>query len=481
MAVSVVVLLVVIALVATAVTRRRSVEVSPPTIPSPGLDEPLRAASPRLARELVERLARWSERGLLSVEQVRAITEFELASVPVPSARRSRRVPAVAEAVGYIGAILAVVGVALIIVRYWPHLATPARLGLSGALSVLLGAGGALVNEALDAAYARLRAFLWLASTASAALFAVVAARASAGDERVEVAVLVAGLVVAALSALMWRGRTRPIQEMTTLVGAVVALSAAVRLVANPGWMGFAVWACGVGLIAIALMRKIRTPYVADLVGAAAVVVGSVLLINFASAGGPLLAAASAIGLFGLAAEANIARDEIEVRFFALMGALTLIMTWPTVIVHYAHGAGLLTGAVVWLVGAGAILAAMRVPLRAPLLVEWGGGLVLLSGAAITAAQFASLAPFLGLVSALGLLYLGTRPGEVMLSFVGSVGLLVNVPWLIVRIFPGQVRAPLVILIAGALFVGLSVVLSRERGRLHDAMSRPRRVHRFRH
>ena len=67
-------------------------------------------------------------------------------------------------------------------------------------------------------------------------------------------------------------------------------------------------------------------------------------------------------------------------------------------------------------------------------------------------------------------MFLGTRPGEVMLSFVGSVGLLVNVPWLIVRIFPGQVRAPFVILIAGVLFVGLAVLMSRERGRLHDAL-----------
>ena len=487
MVVSVVVLLAVLALVATTLSRHRA-QTAPPGAeslapgPSTGSTPGESLAPSRAPRALAEELARWSERGLVSAEQARAIIDFEVSRAP-QSSRTPRRVPAVAEAIGYIGGILAVVGVVLITVRYWPRLATPARLGLSGALSVLLGAGGALIHEAKDAAYARLRAFLWLASTASAALFAVVAVRAvHGGDQRAELAVLFAGLTVAALSAVMWRGRVRPIQEMTTLGGVVVAVAAGVRLVATLGWMGFATWACGAALIAIALMRKVRTPYVADLVGAAAVVVGSVIMMNFMTRGGPLLAAASAIGLFALAAEANVARDPVEVRFYAVMGAVTVVMTWPNTIQHYAQDAGLLTGAVVWLLGAGALVAAMRSLVRGPLLVEWGAGLALLGGAAITAAQFASLAPLLGLLTALGLLYLGTRPGEVMLSFVGAVGLLVNVPWLIVRIFPGQVRAPFVILIAGALFVGLAVLMSRERGRLHDALSgHPRVPHRFRH
>ena len=486
MVVSVVVLLAISALVVTTVSRHRSSQ--GPTVldaasESAGASVPVGAPSPhvRAPHALDEELTRWREAGLLSAEQAGAITAFEAARHP-RTTQTPRRVPAVAEAIGYIGAILAVVGVVLIIVRYWPHMATATRLGLSGALSVLLGAGGALVHEAVDAAYARLRAFLWLASTASAALFSVVAVRAiHGGERRVELAVLFAGLVVATLSAVMWRGRFRPIQEMTTLGGAVVAVAAGVRLVATLGWMGFAAWACGATLIAIALMRRVRTPYVADLVGAASVVVGAIIMMNAMTGGGPLLAAASAIGLFALAAEAGVVRDDVEVRFFAIMGALTVVMTWPNTIQHYAQGAGLLTGAVVWLLGAGALVAAMRALVRGPLLVEWGAGLALLGGAAITAAQFASLAPFLGLLTALALMYLGTRPGEVMLSFVGSVGLLVNVPWLIVRIFPGQVRAPFVILIAGALFVALAVLMSRERGRLHDALvAHPRRV-RLRH
>ncbi|MDE3082467.1 MAG: DUF2157 domain-containing protein [Acidobacteriota bacterium] len=481
MVVSVVVLLALSALVVTTLSRHRSSLDEPSSAPASSGDASTTPATPPagVSRALAEELERWRAQGLLSAQQVGAIAAFEAARAPQRVARAPRRVPAVAEAIGYIGAILAVVGVVLITVRYWPHLATAARLGLSGALSVLLGAGGALIHEAKDAAYARLRAALWLASTASAALFAVVAVRSiHGGDQRAELAVLFAGLVVAALSAVMWRGRFRPIQEMTTLGGGVVAVSAGVRLIATPGWMGFAAWACGAALIAIALMRKVRTPYVADLVGAASVVVGSVIMMNFMTRGGPLLAAASALGLFAHAAEATVARDDVEVRFYAIMGAITLVMTWPSTIQHYAQGAGLLTGAVVWLLGALALGAAMRTTVRGPLLVEWGAGLALLGGAAITAAQFASLAPLLGLVTAFGLLYLGTRPGEVMLSFVGSVGLLVNVPWLIVRIFPGQVRAPVVILITGALFVALAVLMSRERGRLHDALSgHARRVH----
>lgn len=428
---------------------------------------------------LAEELSRWRGEGLLSAEQAVAIEAFEASRQPTPAPVRapsplaSRRVPAVAETLGYIGATLAVTGIILIIVRYWPDMATSARLGLSGSLAVLLGAGGALVHEAADAAFARLRGVLWLASTASAGLCGIVAVRSlhRGAEARIEVALLIGALVVSGLSGAMWNGRFRPLQELTTFAGAVVAVGAALRLVASPSVMGLGVWVCGVALIALALARKVSTPYVAEFVGALAVVVGGGILTSVAlSTGGPL-ASASAIGLVALALSARLVHDEIEVRFYVAMGLVAMLQSWPMTLNYYAQDAGLLTGIVVWVVGALSLAAAMRSLVRSPLLVEWGASLVMLLGAAITQAQFASLAPALGLVTALGLLALGTRPGEVMLSFVGSVGLLVNVPWLVVRLFPGQVRAPVVIVITGALFVGLAVLLSREKGRLHDTMS----------
>jgi hypothetical protein len=475
MIVSAAVVLLVGFLVATSVVRHRRAAGEPGEVPGATLPTAPGSSPVTAPAALSSELSRWVEGGLLSAEQASAIAQFEAARRPAPvaSAMASRRVPALAETLGYIGAVLAVTGIVLIIVRYWPDMSTPARLGLSGSLAILLGAGGALVHEALDAAYARLRGVLWLASTASAGLFAIVGARAlhRGGDQRAELAVLVGALAVSGLSGVMWNGRLRPLQEMATFAGAVVAVGAALRLVATSGAMGLGVLVCGAALVALSLTRKVTMPFVADLVGVGAILVGGVVLTNFSlRAGGPL-AAVCAAGLIGLALAPRVALDASEERLYAIVGVLAMLQTWPMTLNYYAHDAGLLTGGVVWVIGALALAAALRARVRSPLLLEWGASLVMLLGAAITQAQFASLAPALGLATALGLMVLGSRPGGVMLTFVGSVGLLVNVPWLVVRLFPGQVRAPVVIVITGALFVGLAVLLSRERGRLHDVMS----------
>jgi hypothetical protein len=465
MIVSVAIVLVVGILVTTAVSRHRRDDASATS----------RATRSEPDPPLSSELSRWVEAGLLSADQASAITRFEAARrpAPAPSALASRRVPALAETLGYIGAVLAVTGIVLIIVRYWPDLSTTGRLSLSGSLAILLGAGGALVHETMDAAYARLRGVLWLACTASAGLFAIVGARAlhRGGDQRAELAVLVGALAVSGLSALMWNGRVRPLQELATFAGAIVALGAALRLVASSGAMGAGVLAAGAALVALSLTRKVTTPFVADLVGATAILVGGVVLTNFSLRLGGPLAGACAAGLVALALAARVSLEDTEERLFAAVGVLAMLETWPMTLNYYAQHAGLLTGGVVWVIGALALAAALRVRVRSPYLLEWGASLVMLLGAAITQVQFASLAPGLGVATALGLMVLGSRPGGVMLSFVGSVGLLVNVPWLVVRLFPGQVRAPVVILITGALFVGLAVLLSRERGRLHDVIS----------
>jgi hypothetical protein len=52
-----------------------------------------------------------------------------------------------------------------------------------------------------------------------------------------------------------------------------------------------------------------------------------------------------------------------------------------------------------------------------------------------------------------------------MLSLFGSIGLLVNVPWAIARFFPGQGRAPLLIMVSGVLIVLIAVMMARS-GRL---------------
>ena len=59
------------------------------------------------------------------------------------------------------------------------------------------------------------------------------------------------------------------------------------------------------------------------------------------------------------------------------------------------------------------------------------------------------------------------------MSGVGSIGLLVFVPWSIAHFFPGEGRAPLLIFASGVVIVVVAVMLSRLSGRfLHELRRR---------
>jgi hypothetical protein len=108
--------------------------------------------------------------------------------------------------------------------------------------------------------------------------------------------------------------------------------------------------------------------------------------------------------------------------------------------------------------------------LRAPIATETIGGLGLIGGAALTGTQWPSFAPLFGLATAVVLLVIGMMPGRVLYSLLGSLGLLVNVPWAIGRFFPGEGRAPLLILVSGALIIAVAVLLARQGGRMRTEL-----------
>ena len=91
--------------------------------------------------------------------------------------------------------------------------------------------------------------------------------------------------------------------------------------------------------------------------------------------------------------------------------------------------------------------------------VEIAGGLLIVAGAAVTAMQSEDFGTVFGLLTAVALLAVGTMPDRVLLSLAGSLGLLVNVPWSINHFFPGEGRAPLLILVSGVVIVAVAVLL----------------------
>lgn len=426
-------------------------------------------------------IARWRAADLITPEQGDAIVAHErevarrwaAAAAPAapPPPPPPRRVPLAAEALGYLGGILALVGLGLIVSRYWPDLAIAGRLALSGTTAAALVGAGLAVREEADPALARLRWALWLAGTAAAGLAAGVVADAGDVGSPEGIAVAVAG-TVAVLSAAMWRGRDRVVQQATALVAILVTAGAAVALVGPDAAAGLTVWVLAAGLVALGLLRRTTAPLLTQLVGIGGLAVGAGIVASSTAGPGLLFLQATALGVLGLAVGPSPG-GHADRTLAAVTGGLLLSQITPGTIGYFAQDAGLATGLATWTTGGVLLLLGLRRLVRGAVVIQIGGCAALLVGAAVTGVQVPGFAPLFGLATALGLLALGTRPAGVLCSLFGSVGLLVNVPWAITRYFPGEGRVPLLILVSGALIIGAALLLARSGDRFRRELRPP--------
>ncbi len=411
------------------------------------------------------RFEEWVAAGLLTGEQVTAIQAHEATSHAAPDVRhpsvgaRPWRMPAVAEPLGYLGAVLATVGLLLVVSRFWPDMGTAGRLGLSGSGAILGVLGGSLVREGRDPASDRLRWALWLAATAAAGLFAGIAAADGLGADAPEPVVLGVAGTVAVVSGLLWRGRERPVQQVTALGGAITAVGAAAALVDWPFGAGLAAALTGGVVLRLGIRRVTSAPPLSAAIGALGVAVGAQLLAVERPAL-LVLSVALGLGLVGLASLPQL-RPQVEHRVAGAVGILVLLQALPSTLAHFAEGAGVATGLVTWAVGAGLLALGVRGLVERGPVVEVVGGLAMLGGAALTGVQSGGLAPVLGIATGLGLLALGAVTGRLRHSALGALALLVDVPWAVGRFFPGEGRVPLLIMVAGILVLGFAVLLAR--------------------
>ena len=486
------VILVIIVVVIVSVANSRSSRVDPPEgagTPSPG---------DGFDGDLARRLGEWAAAGLISSDQAEGILEHERAALPPPAAPpvgvassvTPRRVPLVAEALGYLGGILGIVGVVLLIARYWPDMADGVRLAIAVAGAIVAIGAGIAVPADGEAALVRLRWFLWLVGTASAGVVGGVVSHDLLGfDTSREESRVVLGvaLAVAVVSAVVWAGRERPVQQLTMSVGAAVALGTFVEDVAHIGWAGLAVWALGTGFVVVGVTTPVATPAVWSTVGAAVLIVGAGMSSDRWTGEGLLLAVGSALGCVVLGSVMAGLRGPVDPTVhrstadrlrsagptgLVVVGALAMLQLAPMTVGHFADRAGVATGAVVWAGGVAAQVIADRARIRLPLVVGVIGGVALVVGPAVMGVQSESVATLFGLVSAAALVALGSMPGRVLLSLIGSVGLLVNVPWSISHFFPGEGRAPLLIATSGGVIILVAVLIARSGGRLRTELRR---------
>ncbi len=440
-----------------------------------------RAIDPRLGIQL----DRWVAAGLLSADQADAIAEHEgaraltrgtvvTASPPPAASAPRRRIPVVAEALGYIGGILGTVGLVLLIGRYWDDMATVARVGIAGTAAVALVCAGWVVHEALDPALARLRWTLWLASTAATALCAfVIADRALElhPDERIA---LVIAAAIAFESAVLWWNRPRPIQQITTFAGLAVATGLLFEEFTSDTITGAALWLLGVTGLMLGVRRLTTLPTITLATGAIITVVGTFVVASVNEGVGlPLVCLdAGALLALALAPDRGLSsrRDRIAL---GTIGTIALLQGLPQTLVWFGRDAGIATGFVVWAIGALLLVVAAHRRIRGAIGVEVVGSIAMIGGAAISGAQSVGFATVFGVTTAIGFVAFGMLPGRVLMSLFGSAGLLAFVPWTIAHYFPGEGRAPLLILVSGALLVGIAVLLARQGGRFRRELASP--------
>lgn len=449
---------------------------------------------PRAPRSAVDALlARWTAAGLLTADQAAALARYEAETGPtapeeparaltelpaeVGAPPVSRRIPVVAEALGYLGGILAVTGLVLVVARYWPDMAAVVRLSLSGAGVVALFVAGQLVRPDRDPALERLRGFAWVASSACAALFAGVVAANVFDAEAPETIAVAAAAAVVAESGLLWRGRRLPFQQFTLFGAFAVLVGSAVALVADAGPVGIAVWATGVALVAVGLRRLAPMPLIGDVVGGLSMAVGAMLTVVGWDEPALPFVVATAGALVAISLVPGLAPDRGDQLPLGIIGGFIGVQAAPGAIGYFAQDAGVITGVTVWLAGLTLLYLGIRAVLRLPVMVATLGAITILVGAAVTAAQAQDLAPIFGILTAIGLVAAGMLPNQGILSLFGSAGLLINVLWAIGHFFPGEGRAPLLIMVAGALILAIAVLLTRSRKFRHDlrAVRRPRR------
>lgn len=194
-------------------------------------------------RDLATRLEDWRDHGLLSQQQVEAIVAFESQHEGMPAPRRT----VFAEAVGYVGAALAVGAVGMIVADVWGELTTTPRLVLVGLLTVLLGGSGLGLRQATRVPLQRLASVLLTSAVVGVSWFAVIVAGEVATLRGGELALAGGGAALVAALPL-YLVRRRALHQLTLLVAVVVVAMAALSSAAiRPDPMWFAVVALGIG------------------------------------------------------------------------------------------------------------------------------------------------------------------------------------------------------------------------------------------
>ncbi len=277
---------------------------------------------------LDHQLDRWTAAGLITREQAAAIGSYERDHADEAGASRQRSLTSPAEAIGYVGAALALGATALILSDLWRELLVGGRLALVAVLTVALFGAGLGVRTSSSGAMRRLTSVLFAATVAGVGWFSSVIA-VDIADLRPAAAGVTVGLATVAVALVLYLWKRRALLQLAVLGSTLIAPVSALGLTTispGPGWYGLVVGAVGAAWFLLALGGWLAPRVVGEIAGALVVFIG-VQVGSFADARviGLAVGVAVAAGLVALA----VRRDELH---HLIIGALALFVLSPQLV-----------------------------------------------------------------------------------------------------------------------------------------------------
>jgi hypothetical protein len=293
-------------------------------------------------------LRRWVEAGLLDEDQAAAIDAFEAGQTD----REHRpRISVAAEVLGYLGAILLVVGIASAIAASDLTLGTGGVLVLLGLGAVAFGAGFVVVDRDEPAGQRLASVLGFLSSGSSAAFVAVLLSKVVSADAAT--VALLTGAAALVPSLAFWMRCPLGLQQLAVLGAATTAVFGALDQVigVTTTIAGVTLFVVGVLWLLGARVDLVRPPRVAYALGAVTTLVGAQYVCADSRVLGAALGAATAVVLLIWGARS---REGMHIG----TGSIGLLVFLPQLVDALTGTAG---GAALGLVAAGLVVLVIAV------------------------------------------------------------------------------------------------------------------------